>query len=96
MAERGRPMPPMDDVEKKTQIMKKTSEGAINETTSTSAAMSDGMDGGGDLEMGGVGPQGREEKIVDWDGPDDPEVSLIIESKEAALFFLRSKTTKTC
>lgn len=88
-------MPPIDDVEKKTQIMKKTSEGAINETTSTSAAMSDGMDGGDDLEMGGVGPQGGEEKIVDWDRPDDLEVSLIIESEEAALF-LRSKTTKTC
>lgn len=61
MAEHGRPMPPME-IEKKT-IVKETSEGAIVESCTAAAP---------DIELG---LQGREEKIVDWDGPDDPEVS---------------------
>lgn len=70
MAQHGRPTAPgaddddsSSDEEKKT-VVKETSDGGIFESYTYAAP---------DIELG---PRGREEKIVDWDGPDDPEVSL--------------------
>lgn len=78
MAHHGRPTPPMDaeEEEKKkeeTTVVKETADGGIIET-STSAAV--------DIELG---PRGRVEKIVDWDGPDDPEVSQSKKQRQPSL-----------
>lgn len=77
MARHGRPTaPPLDsdddDVERKKEavVVKETSDGAIIESSTRADGDVDGDDG----ETGGSF-RGREEKIVDWDGPDDPEVS---------------------
>lgn len=51
-----------DEEKKEATVLKETADGGIIESSSSAAP---------DIELG---PQGRVEKIVDWDGPDDPEV----------------------